>query len=295
MTTGTEPGPVLVGYDGSPTGEQALKWAVEAATLRAVPLVVCHAWYWPYPLQTQDSQGLEIVRAMGALAADDGVRQAQMLAGDLDVRRLLVRGTPSVALLTAAREASLVILGTRGSGGFDDLRIGSAALQVASHTDRPVIVVPPGRHVSGGEGERIVAGVDGSPASEAALRFALAEARLRDLPVTAVCSWWDPGALPGPAHAAFTDPESVKRDAKRSFEDLVAKARGEYEDVFVETRFVVQRPRLALVDLSAGATLLVVGDHGVGSAPQTLLGDVARSVLHESPCPVAIVHVARAT
>ncbi|MFG2006232.1 universal stress protein [Spirillospora sp. NPDC048911] len=283
-------GPVLFGYDGSPVGDHALAWAVEEAVLRGVPLVVCHAWHWPYPFQQHDHQALELVRGMGDRAVDDGVRRARRLAVGLELRRLVTRGTPAVALLTAARSASLVVLGSRGSGGFEALRMGSTAMQVPAHTDRPVIVVPPVVQVARHDGVRIVAGVDGSPASDAALDFALSEAELRDLPVTAVCSWWDPGALPGPDHSAFADAELVKRAAKARFEAAVARARSAHPKVYVESRFVVQRPQVALVDIARGATLLVVGDRGFGSAPQTLLGDVTRTVLHEAPCPVAIVH-----
>ncbi|MBO2447943.1 universal stress protein [Actinomadura barringtoniae] len=281
--------PILVGYDASFPSDRALRWAVDEARLRERPLLVCHAWNWPYPFRQQDAQALEIVHGMGQAVVEAGVRRAHELADGLDVRPLLKRGTAPAALLGAARDAELIVLGTRGTGGFDDLRVGSAAAQVPAHADRPVIVVPPGELAPRRDGVRIVAGVDGSPASEAALDFAFAEAELRDLPVTAVCAWWDPSAMSGPDNVPFTDPEALKSNVKGKFEQAVSRAKDKHPKVSAETRFVMRKPQQALTDIARGATLLVVGNRGLGAAPQELLGAVTRTVLHNTPCPMTIV------
>jgi len=282
--------PVLVGYDASYPGERALRWAITEAHLRQRPLLVCHAWNWPYPFRQQDAHALEIVHGMGQMVVEAGVRRAHELSHGLEVRPLLQRGTAPAALLGAARTAELVVLGARGTGGFDELRVGSAAVQVPAHADRPVIVVPPGELPPRRDGIRIVAGVDGSVASEAALEFAFVEAELRDLPVTAVCGWWDPSAMPGPDNMPFTDPEALKEHVKAKFERAVSLAEKRHPKVPAETRFVMRKPQDALTEIARGATLLVVGNRGAGAAPQELLGAVTRTVLHNAPCPVAIVH-----
>ncbi|MFA1547933.1 universal stress protein [Actinomadura chokoriensis] len=145
---------VLVGFDASPAAERALRWAAAEATPRGVPLLVCHAWTWPYPLTPHDEDALKIVQSMGALAVDDGVRLARQAAPGLDVRPLLVKGTPPGALLEASADAALIVIGARGAGGFDKLPIGSTALHVPAHADRPVIVVP--AHEQRGGAKRIV-------------------------------------------------------------------------------------------------------------------------------------------
>ncbi len=248
---------VLVGFDASPAAERAVRWAAAEASLRGVPLLVCHAWTWPYPLTPRDEDALEIVRGMGALALDDGVRLARQTAPGLDVRPLLAKGTPP------------------------------GALHVPAHADRPVVVVPAHERR---QSARIVVGVDGSPASEAAVRFALREARLRDAAVTLVCAWWDPAALPGPDRLPFTDPEGIKKQAKARFANAVEPHLADYPDVAVERRFVLERAQRVLADNARDAMLLVVGDRGIGSSPRTLLGAVTRTLLHEAPSPVAVVH-----
>jgi nucleotide-binding universal stress UspA family protein len=281
---------VLLGYDASAASERALAWAVHEAEMRGLPLELCHAWHWPYPFRQADQAVVEIVRTMGGIAAEEGTDLARAMSPGLEVLPRLVRDTAPSALLTAARRAELIVIGARGTGGFDGLRVGSAAVQVPSHADRPVIVVPPMSFPPRRDGIRIVVGVDGSPASEAALDFAFTEGNLRGLPVTAVCGWWDPAALPGPEHAPFTDLDTVKGKVRVRFEHVVARRHAEHPGVAVETRFVMGRPHRVLADNARGATLLVVGDRGCGSAPQALLGAVTRTVLHEAPCPIAIVH-----
>ncbi|QKW37011.1 universal stress protein [Actinomadura sp. NAK00032] len=282
-------GAVLVGYDGSPAGDQALHWAVEEADLRRVPLTVCHAWHWPYPSSPPDDDTLEIFRAAAAIVADEGVRKAHAQAEDMDVHWRLERGQSGTVLQEAAVDAGLVVLGARGHGGFGGLSVGFTAVQVCARGARPVIVVRSGQPQVGGHGGRLVVGVDGSPASEAALGFAFEEAALRRASVTAVCSWWDPAVLPGPDRVPFTDPQVIRSEAMARFDQAVAPWQREHPNVPLDTEFVVDPPRQALVNAAQGAALLVVGDRGIGSVPQMLLGPVTQAALQQAPCPVAVV------
>lgn len=278
---------VLVGYDGSPGAEQALRWAVEEAGLRDLPLTVCHAWRWPYPFRPLAQPILEQVEAVGATVAEDGARRARELSSGLDVRTLLVQGATSAVLLEAARNSALVVLGSRGHGGFEELTVGSSAAQVSAHCVVPVIVVRPTLPPVRRDGGRIVVGVDGSPASRAALDFAFGEAELRGASVTAVCAWWDLGALPGPDRVPFTDPAALRQDAQARFEEMVASWASAHPKVATATEFVLERPRRAVAQAASGAILLVLGDRGVGSSPATRLGPVAQAALAAAPCPVA--------
>lgn len=282
-------GAVLVGYDGSPAADQALRWGVREARFRRLPLTVCHAWHWPYPLRQPDNDTLEVLRGAGAIVADDGVRKAHALAEGLDVRWRLERGWASAVLLEASRDASLVVLGSRGHGGFEGLSVGSTAVQVASHADRPVVVVGPDLPSAPRGRERLVVGVDGSTGGESAIGFAFEEAALRDASVTAVCSWWDPAAFRGPDRVPFSDPQLIRREAMARFEEDLALWRGRFPQVPLESEFVVDTPRQALIGAARGAALLVLGARGIGSGPQTLLGPVTQAALQEALCPVAVV------
>jgi nucleotide-binding universal stress UspA family protein len=287
--TRVEPRPVLVGYDGSPAGKGALRWAVAAAERCGTPLTVCHAWHWPYPFRSPDPDAFEAIWGMAAAVLDDGVRQAHELSDGLTVRRRLLKGVAPAMLLEAAQDAALVVLGSRGHGGFDGLPVGSTAMQVSAHAVCPVVVVRVPAPAPGRDGPRIVVGVDGSRASAAALAFAFEEAVRQDAALLAVCSWWDAGVLPGPDRAPFTDLDSVRRDAQDRFERAIEPWRAEFPKVPVETRFVVEVPRSALLRAAHDAVLLVVGNRGIGSVPELLLGPVTQAALHEAPCPVAVV------
>jgi nucleotide-binding universal stress UspA family protein len=107
--------------------------------------------------------------------------------------------------------------------------------------------------------------------------------------VRVICAWWDPAVLPGPDRLPFTDPEKLKEHAKARFEAAITPCLAGYPEIAVERRFVRERAQRVLADNARGASLLVVGDHGIGSSPRTLLGAVARAVLHEAPAPIAIV------
>lgn len=285
--------PVLVGYDGSPGAEEALCWAVEEAQLRDLPLTICHAWRWPYPFHPPEQYVLEQVESVGAAVLEAGVRRAGELAEGLAVRTVLAMGAVSAALLEGAHDAELVVLGSRGYGGFEDLRVGSAAVQVAEHSVGPVIVVRPTLPPVRWDGVRVVVGVDGSPASRAALDFAFAAAELRGGSVMAVCGWWDSGALPGPNRVPFTDPSAVRQDAAEKFEEAVAPWPLRYPKVPVATEFVAERPQRVLIDMARDAVLLVLGNRGVGSVPAMRLGPVTQAALCAAPCPVAVTPAPR--
>ncbi|MFD0538457.1 universal stress protein [Actinomadura luteofluorescens] len=113
---------VFVGYDGSPAAEQALQWGAAEARLRGLALTVCHVWHWPYPMRPPDKDTLEILRSEGAIVADEGVRKARAFAGDLEVRWCLEQGSAAAAFLKASRGAVVVVLGSRGHGGFEGSR-----------------------------------------------------------------------------------------------------------------------------------------------------------------------------
>jgi nucleotide-binding universal stress UspA family protein len=141
---------------------------------------------------------------------------------------------------------------------------------------------------------RIVVGVDGSEHSLEALRFALAEARLRSATVVAVHVPHLPVApvVGAPAFVIGDLPDlvqAVEESAPKIVADALAKLADEAEGLEVET--VVARGGVAheLVRAAAGADLLVVGSRGRGGFGGLLLGSVSQQCAHHAPCPVVIV------
>ncbi|WP_431930944.1 universal stress protein [Nonomuraea jabiensis] len=216
-----------------------------------------------------------------------GWPRARSLAPDVDVRPRLARGTASTVLLQAAREAELTVLGSRGQGGFEDLRVGSAAVQVPAHSAGPVVVVRPDAMPTG-DGTRIVVGVDGSPASLAAFGLALEEAALRGAAVAAICCWRDDGPPAGPYWQPFVDSQAIRRGAEIRFHEVTSHLTAKHAGVPVTTEFLAERPERALIDATKGAALLVLGNRGNDSPPCLLLGPVTQIALAEARCPVAV-------
>ncbi len=135
----------------------------------------------------------------------------------------------------------------------------------------------------------IVVGVDGSECGDRALRFALAEARLRGADVRAVHAWSMP-------YYEFPIPvEDVRSGAVALLDDAVERAvSGESDPLPAIARIAAQgQTSVVLVDESKGAELLVVGSRGHGGLASLLLGSTSMQCAHHAACPIAIVRGAQ--
>jgi nucleotide-binding universal stress UspA family protein len=136
----------------------------------------------------------------------------------------------------------------------------------------------------------IVVGVDGSPESDAALRFAYEEALLRGASLRIVCAW-APGdtAYIGEAFAPTVD--GFLAAEHHAEEILRAALEGLAPDpaVGVEAISVEGQPAAVLSEQSNGAELLVVGSRGRGATASLVLGSVSQGVAHHARCPIVIV------
>ena len=146
LTPGAPPpleGPVVVGIDGSPTSEAALAFAFEAADLRGVPLVAVHTWT-DYLESTMTA-----VLEGDAIDAEEHRLLAERLAGwgekypGVPVQRLVTRYRPARTLVEQSQHAQLVVVGSRGRGGFAGLLLGSVSHALLHHAGCPVAVVRP--------------------------------------------------------------------------------------------------------------------------------------------------------
>ncbi|MBN6040363.1 universal stress protein [Amycolatopsis sp. 195334CR] len=140
-------GPVVVGIDGSPNSEQALAAAFEEASLRDAPLVALHAWS---DVTYDDFYGASRLPSPWEAIRDEEERLlAQRLAGwqekypTVEIRRELLRDRPRHALLAHSEQAQLLVVGSRGRGGFTGMLLGSTSQALIQHAQCPVLVVRP--------------------------------------------------------------------------------------------------------------------------------------------------------
>jgi nucleotide-binding universal stress UspA family protein len=129
-----------VGTDGSASAHAAVLWAVDEADRRDAELVIVHAWEYPYSTELGSPEAFDMTRVDAALLLEDAVATARD-RGRGTVSGRLVNGAPAKAILDEAAGADLVVVGSRGRGGFRSLLFGSVAHRVAEHAPCPVVIV----------------------------------------------------------------------------------------------------------------------------------------------------------
>ncbi|MCB0884160.1 MAG: universal stress protein [Propionibacteriaceae bacterium] len=135
--------PVVVGLDDSPQGRLAIARAFQAASLRGVPLIAITAWdYGPYDAfnAEQWEYSIDEMNKMMTKAANELIADKVKEFPDVKVEVRAVRGRPEAALIEASRTAGLVVIGSRGRGGFARLLLGSTSRHVLRESYCPVVV-----------------------------------------------------------------------------------------------------------------------------------------------------------
>lgn len=141
-------GTILVGVDGSPGSRTALRWAITEAALRGASIDALITWQTP----TYAYAGASVMPPIAELgeaaagALDDVITaEREGLTGaeaDVEVRPVVVEGPTAAHLIERSADADLLVVGSRGYGGFRGLLLGSVSHQCASHAHCPVVVVP---------------------------------------------------------------------------------------------------------------------------------------------------------
>lgn len=133
---------IVVGIDGSECSEEALHWAVDEAAGTGAELELVHAWAYPYPAGghgASDPRHEMRVDAMRTLETAEQLVRAQSL--HVRVHSIVSEDSPANAIVEAGRHADLVVVGTRGRGGFAALALGSVSRTVAQHATVPVVLI----------------------------------------------------------------------------------------------------------------------------------------------------------
>jgi nucleotide-binding universal stress UspA family protein len=287
---------IVAGTDGSEESLRAVEWAArETARREAALRIVSVPVTWPYArppgkfsLVIAPETVAEAERKDAERALADAAKRAAWLVPPLRVDTAIVDGPPAQVLLDAAADASLLVVGSRGAGGFAAMMLGSVSRYVATRAPCPVVVA---RQETMAAHREIVVGVRDLQQSDAGLEFAFEEAALRGARLLAVHAWFwfvpglqRVGAQGGGQHPTI-DPHEVSADAAVRLDATLAPWRAKYPRVQTGWEVVHAHPARVLAGAAARADLVVLGRHREGSA----VGSITHAVLAHAHGPVAVV------
>ncbi|MFD4604735.1 universal stress protein [Streptomyces sp. NPDC058464] len=289
--------PVIAAADGSDDSLRALDWAVRAARQQGAPLRVVHvrqyaAWGQPDVLVAGEPD------AAGDPVLDEVRDRLRTAAAGLTVEYVALEGAPSALLPELGTDAQLLVLGSRGRGGFASLLLGSNGMAAARDAACPVVVVPrPGREVqeelAAEPGPRVVVGLDVDSPDDATLAFALAEAARHGARLQVIAaypwplqSWVAAGEIVPPA----VDRDEVEQETRTLAEGFLAPHLKDRPGLRADILALPGDAAGLLVAASKDATLVVVGRHRRRLlAPARMIGSVTQAVLLHAAAPIAVV------
>jgi nucleotide-binding universal stress UspA family protein len=283
--------PVVVGVDTSQHAARAAMWAAAEAQEREVGLHVIHALdidpssAWNHPGAFEPTQDRALEPDLGLLGQI--CHRVQKAHPTLEVTTAMTYDGAAAALVAASLDADLVVVGTRGHGGFAGLPLGSVSLRLAAHSHCTAVLVRDHAHESAHIGD-VVLGME-SNEPQVAVLFAFAQAARGGVGVHAVHAW---SPYPGNVSGYMRDTDILARNATREMSTTLKSARERFPDIPVRVSVERGHASVVLSDASSAARLTVVGAHrshgplslGVGPIIQGLLSD-ARSPVAVAPAP----------
>ncbi|MET8977993.1 universal stress protein [Streptomyces sp. NPDC004539] len=274
---------VTVGLDGSPESLAAAEWA---ATL-GLPLTLVQVWEpVPAPMAQAPLFGPETHQHWTdriPREAADGLRRRHP---EIEVTTTQVTGHPADALIEAAKDAELLVLGSRGLGGIGGFMVGSVGLSVVAHAQRPVVLVKKDAPPATGP---VVLGLDTDHPDAGLITFAFETAARRAVPLRVVHAWNPPPYI---AYGTPADPalhETLLRGDAERLAEILRPWRHDFPGVEVAEQVRFGNPAVRLVDDARDASLVVVGRRTRHNPFGTHIGHVTHAALHHCAAPVAVV------
>lgn len=267
---------MVIGVDGSPESLAAAEWAAEEAGLR-------HAAQVQFVMVTSDRLADdEAWETVGPVANRFAAQRS-----DVEAASKVAHGDPAEVLVQLSDSAELIAVGSRGRSALAATLLGSVSAKVAAHARCPVVVVRQNPRTG-----PVVVGLDNSPHSRAALRYALDAAARYECELVAMQVWEyvEPAPIVPPLEHELVE---LRDETLRGLAEQLSGCTEAYPNVPV--RRIAQRghPVAELAASSEEARLLVVGHRGRGGFAGLLLGSVAMGVLNRAQCPVAVVRDAK--
>ncbi|MEU3338328.1 universal stress protein [Streptomyces sp. NPDC002144] len=288
--------PVIAAVDGSAESLAAAEWAAREAVRRERLLRLVHVWNW-HPRQDEGEPATAAQRHLARRALRQAEERVRRTCPGVRVEDEQMEGPATAALLKAAEETDLLVLGSRGLSGFTGFLVGSVALGVVARAACPVVLVRADEGAAderfagdtGGVGD-VVLGIDPTGPCDEVIEFAFEAARSRGARLRAVYAWQPPspiglgtgdiGLLAGPRRA----------EEWLGFLSAVLQVwREKYPGVEALETVTEGRARSALLRAASGAGLLVVGRRVTDRPAGPRTGPVTHAAIHHVGCPVAVV------
>ncbi|NUU23512.1 MAG: universal stress protein, partial [Streptomycetaceae bacterium] len=279
-----EPSHVTVAFDGSRWSDEAIRWAAQEAGLRGLPLRIVNAWL-PLPMPGGRAVSLAESRAL----LDAAEVRAHVYGNGIAVSVVSAADTVGATLAAESESCAMLVLGSRGRGGFRSLLLGSTSLTAASVARCPVVVVrDPAPTVDPGPASDVVLGLEPRQPADELLDFAFTAAAARSgRRLHGITAWTvaESARDGGP----ILDRDAIETAVTRAADEALAGWRTKYPEVEVRRTVVHASPAGALVEASEWAALTVVGRRHAGTPLGLRLGTVAHAVLLHAHGSVAVV------
>ncbi|MFF9915501.1 universal stress protein [Streptomyces sp. NPDC013457] len=279
---------VIVGLDGSPEGMAAAHWAADEAVLRKLTLRRMHAWPMLAPEPVRAASEIDQYYRANRLVHHAQTELQESHPGLLIVGSLVADDAQD-ALLKAASESQLTVLGSRGLAPAESHFLGSTSMAVVAQADKPVVLVPPqsrGRAPSPAPNGVAVALKLRGPCDD---RLAFDAAAARGAPLQVVHGH----SLPIPAHTPRGQDHEVAKEitevARHQLGGLLGPWHERFPDVGMIDSVRLESPTEAVVRAVEEAELPVVGRRKHHPPLPRPLSPVAQPALHHARCPVAVV------
>lgn len=280
---------IVVGVDGSDCSSRALTWATDHARRRNASLDI--VWSWQPPAGAVTPMGMAYIppspqelqeRAEGQLAALLATHQRANDLAAIQYQTIVADRSPGALLCDVARNADLLVIGSRGLGGFKGLILGSVGAHCAHASPSPVAIIPPGWNPAATTHGVTLVGVDGSANAAAAVRWA-DDWVPPGATVRIVCAWTYPVGY------ALGDLEIDDARLEAGCTETAETAAAQVIAHETETRCVHDDARVALPAQAREADLLVIGARGTSGMARLLVGSVASSIIHHLVVPTVLV------
>lgn len=286
----TSEGSIVVGTDGSASGEHALLWAAEQAHLEHRSLMIVHAigaqsmaWSGGYGVDMGVMR--EALESEGRAVLDRAVDAVRLKFPDLEIHDTLPFSDPRQALLDLSTGATMVVVGSRGLGPVGRLVLGSVSVAVSRHASCPVVVIRP--HNPGTVRNGVLVGVDATAGSRETVEFAYREASQRSLPLTVMHCFFDTLAKPVARAMPYDTPGFEER---RLIVDQAVSGMGEkFPDVHVTLTLARGLVDECLLRASSGMDMIVVGRDPSRGIFRFFAPEVDRALVEHAVSIVAVV------
>lgn len=264
---------IVVGVTSAPVAQRAVDWALARARDRtcAVELVAVVGGAVGVVGEAE-----VLVEAMHEAQSLLDAHAERAEGTGVEITTKVARGNPVSVLLDESQDAALLVIGSEDRGSDEGSARGFHGLRLASAARCPVVVVP---DIDLGERRGVVVGVDGSPVSEAAIRFAAAEADRQGEPLIAVSVWTPLEAPRSRGSYPLGYLENLEALTAETLAVSLAGLRADFPRLEVHQRVERGYPSAVLTALAGSARLVVVGSHGRGAVARFLLGSIGQEVL----------------